>query len=80
MLNNPEILEWCDQIAARLLRDYPDDPSRLTAVHHLLLHRDPFGPQAKSLLDFVASYDDQRLGWAKAVQVMIASTEFRFLD
>lgn len=80
MLNNPEVREWCDQIAARLLRDYPDDPGRLTAVHHLLLHRDPFGPQAKSLLDFVASYDDQRLGWAKAVQAMIASTEFRFLD
>lgn len=80
MLNNAEVLAWCQEIAARLLRDHSDDDSRLRMAFHLLLQIDPPDDQRRWILDFIASNPDPAEGWAKAVQALAASTAFRFLD
>lgn len=80
MLNNVQVSEWCQEIAARLLREHADDESRLRLAYHLLLQADPPDDQRRWVLDFIASNPDPAAGWAKAVQTLAASTAFRFLD
>ncbi len=80
MLNNPEVSQWCEQIAQRLIAAEAVPQARLRAAYHQLLQRDPNQQEQQWLLEFIVSVPHEIQGWTKAVQTLAASTEFRFLD
>jgi len=80
LLNNPEVAKWCRQIAARLIHEHDDEAARLISAYHWLLQSDPPAEVADWILEFVAQDPDPVSAWAKAVQALVASTAFRFLD
>jgi len=80
LLNNAEVIQWCRLAAERLMAAGESPEQRLQAAYHAILQRDPREQEAKWLLDFVAGFDQEIEGWAKAIQALVASTEYRFLD
>ena len=85
LLNNPEVVQWCGEIAQRLLTAHDEDAARLRMAYRLLLQRDPTETERQWVLDFVGPATEQAdeshaQRWTLAVQTLVASTEFRFLD
>jgi len=80
LLNNPDVIQWCRTAAERLIAAHSTDEARLSAAYHAMLQRDPTNQESVLVSDFISSFDDPLEGWAKAVQALVASTEYRFLD
>lgn len=80
LLNNPDVIQWCRAAAQRLIEAKSSDQARLQAAYHAILQRDPTDQESVWMTEFIGGFDDRSEGWAKAVQALVASTEYRFLD
>ncbi len=80
LLNNPEVRQWCEQIADRLRTTESEPHERLRRMYQWLLQREPTVQERQWLLEFAAGQADETEAWVKLVQTLVASTEFRFLD
>ncbi|HBJ34839.1 MAG TPA: xanthan lyase [Planctomycetaceae bacterium] len=80
LLNNPDVIQWCRTAAERLIETNSTDQARLRAAYHAMLQRDPTDQESIWLTEFISGFDKELEGWAKAVQTLVASTEYRFLD
>jgi len=80
LLNNPDVIQWCRAAAKRLIDANSPDEARLQAAYHAILQRDPTDQESIWMTEFIGGFDEELEGWAKAVQALVASTEYRFLD
>jgi len=81
LLNNPEVRAWCERIAARIVAGAGDDPARVRLAYRLLVQREPDADEEAWVVEYVqapgAAAGDR---WPLAVQAIVASTAFRFID
>jgi hypothetical protein len=87
LLNNPEVITWCTRIAERIMSTAQDDDARVRLAYRLLVQREPDAEEAAWVTAYLR---DDRAGdaksaagvgrWTRAVQALVASTEFRFVD
>jgi len=80
LLNNAEVIQWCRLAADRLMEVGETPEQRLQVAYRAILQRDPREQEVVWLIDFVNGFDQEIEGWAKAIQALVASTEYRFLD
>jgi cytochrome c553 len=82
LVNNPEVIGWCERIAARVVATAADDAARVRLAFRLLLQRDPDADEAAWVAAYVGAEGEEAAAarWPRAVQAIVASTEFRFLD
>jgi hypothetical protein len=87
LLNNPEVITWCTRIAERIMSTAQDDDARVRLAYRLLVQREPDAEEAAWVTAYVradrAGDAESAAGvgrWTRAVQALVASTEFRFVD
>jgi hypothetical protein len=88
LLNHPFIVEQSRVAASRMLAHAPsNDETRIRRLYQSALGRAPSGGEMKQALSFIdasvsgnATSDELRDVWARLLQAIIASPDFRFLD
>ena len=87
LLNNPEVIAWCTRIAERITSTVQDDEARVRLAYRLLEQREPDAEEAAWVTAYVrgdrAGGAESAAGgdrWTRAVQALVASKEFRFVD
>ncbi len=88
LLNDPQIIAWCQEIAERVMGDRPDDKDlpddafdkRLRKLYLWCLQRYPDDQEQQLAREFTDTIDDALQAWTLLAQTLVASTEFRFRD
>lgn len=80
LLNNPDVIQWCRTAAERMIAANSTSDARLRMAYHSILQRDPTDQESVWMTEFISGFDNELEGWTKAVQALVASTGYRFLD
>ena len=84
MLNNPKVMEYCALAAERYLAmSELNDEKRFTQVSLAILGRYPTARELEVSLLFVQQSDSEQLrrqNWARVIQAVFASVDFRYIN
>jgi cytochrome c553 len=81
LLNHPFVVDQARAAAGRLLAEGgADDGARLVRAYRLCLGRAPTDGERRVGLAFLRSAGDPREAWARVVQALFASADFRYLN
>lgn len=88
MMNHPFVIGQARAAATRLLKqhEHQDDPARIRLAWHMSLGRAPTNQELVASLDFVeattsgnSTEDERRDVWARFIQALWSTPEFRFV-
>jgi len=87
LMNAPQVIEQARSAADRVLKSSPDIGKRIHSAFQTSLQRQPTDRELAQVRDFIdsatsgnASADDIRDLWARFIQTLWATPEFRFLN
>ncbi|MBL9132881.1 MAG: DUF1553 domain-containing protein, partial [Verrucomicrobiaceae bacterium] len=87
LMNSPKVIEQARHAADRVLKTSADTSKRVHTAFQLSLQRDPGAQELAQVCEFIessqsgnASADDVRDIWARFIQTLWATPEFRFVD
>ncbi|MCM2373358.1 DUF1553 domain-containing protein [Aporhodopirellula aestuarii] len=80
LLNAPEINQWANTTADRVMRDAEDFEARLNLVYQLCLQRLPTEDDKQLAKTFFTDDRQSPEAWQQWVAALFAGTEFRLLD
>ena len=87
MMNAPQVIEQARAAADQLMKSVSGMPDRVQQAFRRSLQRDPTAKEAAQVREFVESSrsgndaaEDERDVWARVLQALWATPEFRFLD
>ena len=87
LMNSPKVIEQARSAADRVLKSSPDMESRITTAFQSSLQRPPTAKEQTQVRDFLesslsgnATADDLRDLWARFIQTLWSTPEFRYLD
>ncbi|MDB6006250.1 MAG: Protein of unknown function (DUF1553)/Protein of unknown function (DUF1549)/Planctomycete [Prosthecobacter sp.] len=87
LMNSPKVIEQARHAADRVLKSSPDMDPRIDAAFQTSLQRRPTANEKTQVRDFLqssqsgnATTDDVRDLWARFIQTLWSTPEFRFLD
>ncbi len=83
MLNNPQVMSYCEIAADRFLAMAEiDEPARFRHVSLAVLGREPTSRELEIAMAFVNQGDSEmhrRESWARVIQAVFASVDFRYI-
>ncbi len=84
MLNNSKVMEYCDLAAERFLAITDlDDQARFALVSRSILGREPTPRELEVSVEFIQHDDSEELrrqNWARVIQAVFASVDFRYIN
>jgi hypothetical protein len=83
MMNSPFILKYSGSLAERVIKDAGDlSAKRIERAYALTLNREPVSAEREQMQAFVSSLEDipEHDAWAAAMQTLLASAEFRYIE
>ncbi len=87
LMNSPKVIEQARATAGRVLEAAPDTPARIRAAFQRSLQRQPTQEEAAQVQEFIeashsgnATAEDMRDVWARFIQTLWATPEFRFVE
>ena len=75
LLNNPWLIRYCEHIAARLAAEHREPAEQVSAAYRLILLRHPQPLELEKVTGYV-----RRHGLANAVQLLVNTNEFLYVD
>ena len=83
MLNNSKVMEYCDLAAERFLAITDlDDEARFGLISQAILGREPTPRELEVSIKFIQHDDSEELrrqNWARVIQAVFASVDFRYI-
>jgi hypothetical protein len=86
LMNNPKVIEQARSAATRVLGEAQDTPARLQLAYRYSLSREPNAKELDLARDYLeasisgnATDDEIRDAWARLIQTLWATPEFRFV-
>jgi mono/diheme cytochrome c family protein len=87
LMNSPKVIEQARHAADRVLKSSPETEQRIDTAFELSLQRPPTAKEQTQVRDFLesshsgnATSEDVRDLWARFIQTLWSTPEFRFLD
>ncbi|MFT7514828.1 MAG: hypothetical protein ACI9QL_004053 [Candidatus Omnitrophota bacterium] len=83
MLNSEFMLTYSSALAQRVMQEAGDDPAaRIERAYALALNREPVSAEREEMQTFVGALSElpESDAWAAAVQSLMASAEFRYIE
>lgn len=87
LMNSPKVIEQARYAADRVIKSSPDMEPRIITAFQESLQRQPTGNEKKQVREFLessqsgnATAEDVRDLWARFIQTLWSTPEFRFLD